>query len=272
MEKIVAIANQKGGTGKTSLTANLGVGLVRAGRKVLVIDNDPQSDLTEMLGWNPDELPMTLTDVYTKEMTEADYKPSDIILHHHEGIDLLPCDLDLSSQEYTLVSAMNRERLLKNFINRVKKQYDHILIDCPPTLGILTINALTAANSVLIPVMPHKMPARGMVKLLANVSRVQRQLNKSLKVEGIIFTIVDERTNYAKGLMEAIQESYGGDIKIFSAVVPRAITGAEMSGTGKSIFAYDPKGKVAGAYENIVKEIQSDEKRCAVRAKSPHAR
>ena len=198
---VMAVVNQKGGTGKTTTTENLGVGLAMEGKKVLVVDTDPQASLTISLGYPvPDELPTTLSDMMAKVMMEKPIEPGEGILHHPEGIDLMPSNIELSGLEVSLVNAMSRETILRQYLDTIRQNYDFILLDCMPSLGMLTVNALAAADSVLIPVQAQYLPAKGLEQLLQTINKVRRQINPKLKIEGILLTMVDTRTNYAKDI------------------------------------------------------------------------
>ena len=256
---VLAVSNQKGGTGKTTTCENLGIGLAQEGKKVLLVDTDPQASLTVALGYpRPDDLPFTLSDAMEKIMTEQPIAPGEGLLHHPEGVDLMPANIMLSGLEVSLVNAMNREKILKQYLDTVRREYDFILLDCMPSLGMLTVNALAAADQVLIPVQAQYLSAKGLEQLLQTISKVRRQINPKLKIEGILLTMVDSRTNYAKEISALIREAYGNNIKVFSTDIPRSVRAAEISAEGKSIFQHDPKGKVAEAYRILTKEVLSD--------------
>ena len=259
--QIIAIANQKGGVGKTTTCANLGIGLAQAGKKVLLIDGDPQGSLTISLGNpQPDKLPFTLSDAMGKILMDQPIRPGEGILHHAEGVDLMPADIQLSGMEVSLVNAMSRETILRQYLDTLKGQYSHILIDCQPSLGMLTVNALAAANRIIIPVQAEYLPAKGLEQLLSTVSKVKRQINPKLQIDGILLTMVDNRTNFAKEIAALLRDTYGSKIKVFGTEIPHSVRAKEISAEGKSIFAHDPGGKVAEGYRNLTKEVLKLEK------------
>ena len=259
--QIIAIANQKGGVGKTTTCANLGIGLAQAGKKVLLIDADPQGSLSISLGYpQPDRLPITLSDVMGKILTDEPINISEGILHHAEGVDIMPADIQLSGMEVSLVNAMSRETILRQYINAVKDKYSHILIDCQPSLGMLTVNALAAANRIIIPVQAEYLPVKGLEQLLQTINKVRRQLNPKLKIDGILLTMVDNRTNFAKEIAILLRQTYGNTIKVFNTEIPHSVRAKEISAEGKSIFSHDPNGKVANSYLNMTKEVLKIEK------------
>ena len=256
---VLAVVNQKGGTGKTITCENLGVGLAQEGKKVLLVDVDPQGSLTISLGYpRPDDLDSTLSELMAKVMQETPLSSGEGILHHEEGVDLIPANISLSGIEVSLVNAMSRETILKQLMEPLKRQYDFILLDCMPSLGMLTVNALAAADNVLIPVQAQYLSAKGLEQLLQTVNKVRRQINPKLRIEGILLTMVDGRTNYAKDISNLIRETYGSKIKVFGTDIPHSVRAAEISAEGKSIFRHDPKGKVASAYRTLTKEVVQD--------------
>ncbi len=261
MTKIIALANQKGGVGKTTTCSNLGIGLAQNGKNVLLVDADPQGSLTISLGYpQPDQLPVTLATILGKALADAPIFPQEGILHHSEGVDLMPANIELSGMEVSLVNAMSRETILKQYLEVVNHQYDYVLLDCMPSLGMLTINALAAADSVIIPVQAQYLPVKGLELLMMTIGKVRKQLNPNLKIDGILLTMVNDRTNYAKEIIALLHEAYGGKLKIFQNNIPMSVRAAEISAEGKSIYSHDPHGKVAQSYESLTREVIGLEK------------
>ena len=273
--KVIAITNQKGGVGKTATTVNLGVGLsMYHDKKVLLIDADPQSSLTASLlkGQNPDQLEMTLTTVMDATIEDRPIDEFSGILHHDEGVDLLPSNIELSGMETGLFNIMSREYVLRNYIDSVRKNYDYILIDCMPSLGMMTINALVAADSVIIPSQPSFLSTKGLNLLLHSINKIKRGINPSLKIDGILFTMVNNRTNNAKDIIGAMRDTVGQNIRVFDTEIPHSVRAAECSVTGESIFTHDKGGKVAAAYEALTKEVESIERTSQNRSRSDWVR
>lgn len=252
----IAVVNQKGGTGKTTTVENLGIGLAREGKKVLLVDTDPQGSLTISLGYpKPDDMKITLFDLLSRTIDEDPMPAGEGILHQAEGVDLIPANISLAGLEVSLVNTMNRERVLRQFLEPVRKNYDYVLLDCMPSLGMLTVNALAAADTALIPVQANYLSAKGLEQLLKTVNKVKRQVNPKLRFEGILLTMTDGRTNYGKEIASLIRETYGGHINVFSTEIPRSVRAAETSAEGKSIYLHDPRGKVAEAYQKLTEEV-----------------
>ena len=254
--KVIAIANQKGGVSKTTTTVNLGIGLARAGNRVLLIDSDPQASLTASMGSRePDRLDKTLASVITSIMEGQEIEAEYGLLSHEEGVWFLPANIDLAAVEVSLINAMSREYMLKEYIEAVAPYYDYIIVDCMPSLGMLTINALAAADTVLIPLQAQYLSLKGLEQLIATIMRIKKRINPALAFEGILLTMVDARTNYAREIMEMVRGNYGQRIPVFENYIPLSVRVAEASAEGKSIFAHDPKGRASAAYEMLAKEV-----------------
>ncbi len=260
MCRVIAIANQKGGVGKTTTTSNLGIGLARQGKKVLLIDADAQGSLTASLGIRePDRLEITLATIMGNIINDEEIRSDYGILSHDEGVDFIPGNIELSGLETSLINVMSRETVLRTYIDLQRENYDYILIDCMPSLGMITINVFTCADSILIPVQAAYLPIKGLEQLIKTIGKVKRQINQKLEIEGILLTMVDNRTNYAKDISNLLIENYGSKVHIFENSIPVSVRAAEISAEGVSIYKHDPNGKVASAYKSLTKEVLCNE-------------
>jgi chromosome partitioning protein len=257
---VTALINQKGGVGKSTTAANLSAGLALRGKKVLAVDCDPQGNLTTSLGIDEaeqDNLKVTLANVMVNSINDELQDPTAGIIHIDEGFDLMPANIELAGIEMILVTAMNREKALRGWIDRVKHNYDFVIIDCMPSLGMITINALAGADNVIIPVQSQYLSAKGMTELVKTVNKVKNNINKKLSIQGILFTLVDRRTNLAKETIQEIHDAYGSTIPVLNPEIPLAVAAANASKAGKSLFAYDPTSKITKAYGEFAKEVDN---------------
>ena len=239
MCKVIVVGNQKGGVGKTTTTSNLGIGLAKQGKRVLLIDADAQGSLTASLGFHePDKLEGTLATIMANIINEEEMEPQ---------------------YEVSLVNVMSRETILRTYIEQQKDRYDYILIDCMPSLGMITINAFASADSILIPVQAAYLPVKGLEQLIKTIGKVKRQINPKLEIEGILLTMVDNRTNYARDISNLLIENYGSRVRIFENSIPLSVRAAEISAEGVSIYQHDPNGKVASAYQSLTEEVLANE-------------
>ena len=259
--RTIAIANQKGGVGKTTTAFSLGVALSKEGKNVLLIDADPQGDLTTYMGvYDQDNLPITISTLIERTINDNEVNAEEAILHHSEGVDLIPSNINLSMTEVNLFNAMCRENAMRNSLKELKEKYDYIIIDCMPSLSMITTNALATADEVIIPVQSQYLSAKGMGNLLNTISKVKAYINNDLTVGGILLTLVDRRTNLPKTIKSEIEENYGNIVKISDTQIPIAIKTAESTSRSKSIFAYDKNSSVALAYSQFAKEVLADER------------
>ncbi len=258
--KVISVSNQKGGVGKSVSCVNLGIGLAKRGYEVLLIDADPQGSMTISLGYSePDEMEITLANLMTNIVDDEILNLDKAILHHVEGVDLIPANIELSAIEVSLVNVMSRELILRALVDQLRRFYDYILIDCMPSLGMVTINALACADSVLIPVQAAYLPVKGLQQLIKTIGRVKKQLNPRLQIEGILLTMVDNRTNYARDISLMVYDTYATTIRVFETEIPLSVRAAESSVEGSGIYTYDPRGKVACAYEALTNEVLKEE-------------
>ena len=271
--KVIAIANQKGGVGKTTTAVNLGVALGISGKKVLLIDADPQGSLTKSCkidNADADKLEVTLSELMANEMTgeDKDYILINNSIKQFETVDLIPSNISLSGTETALFNCMSRESVLKRTIEPLRQKYDVILIDCMPSLGMMTINALVAADSVIIPCEPSFLSVKGLDLLLHSIAKIKRQINPGLKIDGVLMTMVDSRTVNAREITSALRDAMGNSINVFNIEIPRSVRATECPNAGESIFVHDPGGKVAEAYALLTKEVNGLERKAQVRPRS----
>lgn len=254
--KILSVVNQKGGVGKTTTSVNLAIGLANKGHKVLAIDLDAQGSMSISLGiTNPDDLDDTITSILSKIINDEDISENECIQTHEENIHFIPANIDLLAVEMNLLHTINRESILKKYIKNFASHYDYIIIDCSPSLGMLTINALACSDEIIIPLQAHYLSIKGMEQLLKTVYKVKKEINEDLIIRGILLTMVDMRTNHSKDILALLHETYDTSINIFDTTIPFSVRASETSITGKSIYNYDPKGKVAIAYNSLVQEV-----------------
>ena len=250
MGKIIAIANQKGGVGKTTTSINLAACLAELNKRVLVIDSDPQGNTSSGLGIDKNQLEYTFYDLLIDNATFEQVK---IEIDYFEKLHILPSNIELSGAEIEIVNKDNREYLLKQILDKVNDEYDYILVDCPPSLNMLTINALTAADTILVPLQCEYYALEGLSQLLYTINLVQKKLNPSLKIEGVVFTMYDARTNLSLQVVEEVKQHLGKNV--YRSIIPRNVRLSEAPSHGKPINLYDPKSKGAEAYMLLAEEV-----------------
>ena len=253
MVKVIAIANQKGGVGKTTTAVNLAACLAAKERRVLLIDSDPQGNATSGFGFDKREIKQCIYDVLID-----DVPMKDVIKHTaYKGLDIVPATIQLAGAEIELVSLMNREGRLKNALERVKHNYDYVIIDCPPSLGLLTINGLTAASSVMIPIQCEFYALEGVTMLMNTIQLVQRNLNPALKLEGVLMTMYDSRTNLSQEVVDEVSKYF--KTKMYETIIPRNVRLSEAPSHGQPVIDYDSKSKGAQVYTDLADEVIEDE-------------
>ena len=261
MCKVYAMASQKGGVAKSTSAINFGVGLARMGKKVLLVDVDAQGSLTASMGYQqPDSIENTLASIMEMEVNDIDYDAQNFgILHHEEGVDILPSNIELSGLEVSLVGVWSREMILSRYIEKVRGYYDVIILDSMPSLGLVTLNVFAAADRIIIPCPAAFLSLKGLEQLIKTIGKVKKSLNPKVEIEGILITMLDARTNYARDIVELLDTAYGDALRIFKTRIPYSVRAAEASAEGVSIFAHDPRGKVALAYEEFTREVMTHE-------------
>jgi chromosome partitioning protein len=249
LSKIIAVANQKGGVGKTTTSVNLGAGLATLGKKVLLVDIDPQGNTTSGIGINKADVKYCIYDVIINDIHPLDA----IMATEIPNLSIIPATIQLAGAEIELVPTISREVRLKKSLQVIRDQFDYILIDCPPSLGILTINSLTASDSVLIPIQCEYYALEGLSQLLNTIRLVQKHLNTHLQIEGVLLTMLDARTNLGIQVIEEVKKYFQD--KVYQTVIPRNVRLSEAPSHGQSIITYDPKSKGAEMYSDLAKEV-----------------
>ena len=249
MGRVIAVANQKGGVGKSNTAINLSASLAEKGKKVLAIDIDPQGNTTSGLGVDKNNVENTLYELLLGEAEAKDTIVKDVV----ENVDLIPSNVNLSGAEIELIGVDEKEYIMKKIIDKVRRKYDYIIMDCPPSLNMLTINALTAANSVLVPIQCEYYALEGLSQLIHTIELVKERLNKKLVMEGVVFTMYDARTNLSLQVVENVKENL--DTTIYKTIIPRNVRLAEAPSHGKPINIYDSKSTGAESYRLLAQEV-----------------
>ncbi|GEM05172.1 sporulation initiation inhibitor protein Soj [Halolactibacillus miurensis] len=252
MGKVIAVANQKGGVGKTTSSVNLSACLAYYGHKTLLVDIDPQGNATSGLGVNKADVDQCIYDVLVEDLEAKDV----VIPTNVENLDIVPATIQLAGAEIELVPTISREQRLKKALASAVPNYDYIIIDCPPSLGLLTLNALTASDSVIIPVQCEYYALEGLSQLLNTVRLVQKHLNKSLQIEGVLLTMLDARTNLGLQVIEEVKKYFQD--KVYQTIIPRNVRLGEAPSHGQPIITYDPKSRGAEVYLELAKEVMSN--------------
>lgn len=258
MAKTIAIVNQKGGVGKTTTTFNLGASLVRQGKKVLLVDLDQQGNLTFCMGYDsPEELDKTIAQIMLQVIEDTDYDINDYI-QTRNGMDYIGCNIYMSAVEINLVNAISRELILKGILYELQEKYDYILLDCGPSLGMITINALAAADSVIIPLQAEKLAELGLELLIKNILRVKRKLNPALEIEGILFVSVPTNQNDPKKTIQTVQDKYGEVVKVYDYIIPRLTEVAKANRSQRAMLEFDEKSIISGLYGKLAEEVMNN--------------